>query len=134
MPADLHDHPGFTLPGGSVRLEGLPWIAADLNEEVEAGLPGTEAVLTNLAAFLSQPGIQRRVFGRGLLPGTGPLATDSQPGDRLWTAGLTPGLSSALAGRSIAAPLAPSARAYMPRNWVDLVGSHDGEERCPLTR
>jgi putative spermidine/putrescine transport system substrate-binding protein len=46
----LHNH-GLSLPAGEVRHEMVPWIAAELQDEVEAGLPGTDAVITNAAGF-----------------------------------------------------------------------------------
>lgn len=48
---DLVHHAGLDLPVSTLRQEAIPWIAADLQEEVEAGLPGADAVLTNAAGF-----------------------------------------------------------------------------------
>lgn len=48
---DLLHHHGLNLPVGPVRHEMLPWIAAELQDEVEAGMPGTDAILTNAAGF-----------------------------------------------------------------------------------
>ncbi|WP_431302402.1 hypothetical protein [Sediminicoccus sp. BL-A-41-H5] len=87
------------------------------------------ALIEPLLAFLRQPEMQRRVFGRGLVPGTGPMATDPQPTDRLWTAGLTPELRAGLTGRAIAPQLDASARAYMLRAWDALIGARFGEHR-----
>jgi putative spermidine/putrescine transport system substrate-binding protein len=120
LPADLICTP----------FDAAPLLPHSLILAIPRGVPPERRALAEpLAAFLARPEMQRRVFGRGLLPGTGPLATDTLPGDRLWTAGLTPELSAALAGRSIAPPLDPSARAYMLRAWDELVGSHYGEDR-----
>jgi putative spermidine/putrescine transport system substrate-binding protein len=111
-------------------FDTAPLLPHSLILAIPRGVPAERrALAAPLAEYLARPEMQRRVFGRGLLPGTGPLATDTLPGDRLWTAGLTPQLSAALAGRSIAPPLDPSARAYMLRAWDELVGSHYGEER-----
>lgn len=87
------------------------------------------AQLQPLAAFLGQPGMQRHVFGRGLVPGTGPRVTDTTPTDRLWTEALTPSLAAELEGRAVAPPLSAAARAYMLRAWDDRIGSHYGETR-----
>jgi putative spermidine/putrescine transport system substrate-binding protein len=94
------------------------------------GVPAERMSLAEpLAAFLRRPDMQRRVFGRGLVPGTGPMATDIQPTDRLWTAGLAPALRDSLSGRAIAPPLDASARAYMLRAWDALIGARYGETR-----
>lgn len=111
-------------------FDAAPLLPHSLILAVPRGVPeGRLALLQPLAAFLGQPDMQRRVFGRGLLPGTGPLATEAAPGDEIWTAALTPGLVDALTGRAIAPPLSAAALAYMLRAWDDLIGSRYGEDR-----
>ncbi|MBS7788540.1 extracellular solute-binding protein [Roseococcus sp. SDR] len=105
-----------------------PLLPHSLILAIPRGVPEERRNLAEpLAAFLRQPSMQRRVFGRGLLPGTGPLVTDTEPTDRLLTAALTPALRDSLTGRAVATPVSPSARAYMLRAWDDLIGARYGE-------
>jgi len=48
---DLSHHEGLSLPVGTLRHETVPWIGGELEEEVEAGLPSLDAVMTNFAGF-----------------------------------------------------------------------------------
>jgi putative spermidine/putrescine transport system substrate-binding protein len=118
------------LPDDTLCLpfDAMPLLPHSLILALPRGVPeGRHSQAAPLAAFLRQPEMQRRVFGRGLLPGTGPLATDHQPTDRMLTAALTPTLRDSLAGRAVATPLSPSARAYMQRAWDELIGARYGE-------
>jgi putative spermidine/putrescine transport system substrate-binding protein len=111
-------------------FDAAPLQAHSLILAVPRGVrPGRLALVEPLVEFLGQPGMQRRVFGRGLLPGAGPPVTDTVPGDEAWTAALTPGLVNALTGRAAAPPLTAAARAFMLRAWDERIGSRYGETR-----
>lgn len=106
-----------------------PLLPHSLILAIPRGVPAARLPLVApLVEFLGQPGMQRHVFGRGLVPGTGPLVTDTQPTDGLWTTALTPELAAELTGRPVAQPLGPAALAYMLRAWDDVIGSRYGED------
>jgi putative spermidine/putrescine transport system substrate-binding protein len=94
---DLSRHEALSLPVGTLRHETVPWIVGELQEEVEAGLPSLDVVMTNFAGFalgalreLWQPFpaslleayaplltpagrlVQARLHGHGLVVGTVP--------------------------------------------------------------
>lgn len=48
---EVYHLPSFAMPVSELRHETVPWIAGDLQEEVEAGMPGTDAVITNYAGY-----------------------------------------------------------------------------------
>ena len=81
-------------------------------------------LLDPLVSYLMQPDVQRQVFGRGLVPGTGA----AQGEGRLWIAAMTPELAASLEGRATAPPLNPYAQAFMINAWDARIGARYGEE------
>lgn len=98
---------------------------------VPRGVPAERLPLLDpLLAVLREPGPQRLIFGRGLIPGNPTRdGASGVPGvdDRLWTAAMTPDLAASLTGRQTAPPLDPEAEAAMLRLWDERIGARYGE-------
>ncbi|UPY38253.1 hypothetical protein [Sediminicoccus sp. KRV36] len=112
-------------------FDDVPLVPHSLILVVPRGVPEQRlALLDPLIAFMREPGPQRLIFGRGLIPGNPArdgASLDLSANDRLWTAAMTPELAASLTGRPTAPPLDPAAEAAMLRLWDDRIGSRYGE-------